>query len=72
MLRSAVDPSFQIRGSGETAFIESIGGIEPSDGEGWLFKVDGEFAMQGVGSTKLTPPSKVRWSLGTFSDVSDE
>ncbi|MCC9603244.1 DUF4430 domain-containing protein [Stieleria sp. JC731] len=54
------------RGSGTTAFIESIDGKGTTSGMGWTFKIDGEFVNQGIGQTELHPPTTVTWKYGTF------
>ena len=64
VLARVKSPKLRVRGDGPTAFVESIGGLQPSPGEGWLFSVDGEFAMQGIGTLELSPPCKVRWWRG--------
>lgn len=51
-----------ITGSGTTAFVDAIGDKATSGSEGWTFKVDGEFANAGIGSTVLSPPTTVTWS----------
>ena len=53
-----------IHGSGITAFIHSIGGKSTSGTEGWTYKVDGQFANEGIGSTELSPPATITWEFG--------
>ncbi|OYP35179.1 DUF4430 domain-containing protein [Rhodopirellula sp. MGV] len=55
-----------LRGSDTTAFVESIDGLGTTSGQGWTFKVDGEYANQGIGQTQLHPPTTVTWTYGTF------
>ena len=57
-----------MRGSGLTAFVDGIGDKSTSGSEGWTFKVDGQFANQGIGSTALSPPTTITWSYGDASD----
>ncbi|MDG2223557.1 MAG: DUF4430 domain-containing protein [Rubripirellula sp.] len=64
IMRSITDPVISIRGSGVTAFVDQIGEQGTSGSEGWVFRVDGEFAKQGVGSTTIDPPATVTWSYG--------
>lgn len=56
----------ELSGSGMTAFVQSIGDVETDATQGWTFKVDGEFANQGIGKTILHPPTTVDWSYGEF------
>lgn len=61
-----------IRGSGETAFMASINGHGTEAGKGWIFKVDGEFASQGMGATVVPPGSEIHWLYGTSADLNAE
>ncbi|MEL7337750.1 MAG: DUF4430 domain-containing protein, partial [Planctomycetota bacterium] len=58
--------NLDITGTGTTAFVQSIGGTATSESDGWTFTIDGEFAMQGIGSTVLHPPTTVEWKFGGF------
>jgi hypothetical protein len=64
VMRQVEDPEIIIRGSGTTAFVDSIGGIPTSASEGWTFRVDGRFADRGIGTMVLDPPTTVTWSFG--------
>ncbi|MEE2936043.1 MAG: DUF4430 domain-containing protein [Planctomycetota bacterium] len=64
IMRSITDPAISIRGSGLTAFVDQIGETKTSGSEGWVFRVDGEFATRGVGSTIIDPPATITWSYG--------
>ena len=44
----------------------AIGDRATNSTDGWTFKVDQEFANQGIGSTSLNPPTTVTWSFGDF------
>ena len=66
VMRNFKDCPVEISGSGTTAFVQSIDGLSTSGSEGWTFKVDGEFANQGIGETTLSPPTTVEWSYGGF------
>tara|TARA_R110002049_G_scaffold47902_1_gene138434 strand:- start:148948 stop:149340 length:393 start_codon:yes stop_codon:yes gene_type:complete len=66
VLRSVDEPTFVIKGRGTTAFVEAIGGQSTEGTEGWTFSVDGEFANQGIGATKLSPPVTVSWTYGAM------
>lgn len=67
VMRDLDKPAIALSGSGTTAFVSSIGDYQTVGNEGWTFKVDGEFAHQGIGATKLSPPTKVEWRYGDFS-----
>ena len=64
VMRSITDVPLTIHGSGQTAFVDSIDGISTSGSEGWTYKLNGEFANEGIGTTELTPPAKISWSYG--------
>lgn len=72
VMRSIDQVPVTIHGTGLTAFVDSIGDRATSSSEGWTFKVDGEFAHQGIGSTQLTPPTTVTWSYGDASEIAQE
>ncbi len=55
-----------VKGSGTTAFVDKIDDVQTGGSEGWTFKVDGEFAKQGVGKTILHPPTTISWRFGSF------
>lgn len=69
VMRSIEAVSIKIQGSGTTAFVDRIGDQGTNTTDGWTFKVDGEFANQGIGSTTLTPPNTVTWSFGDFEEA---
>lgn len=56
----------EMSGSGMTSFVHSIGGVTTDSSQGWTFKVDGEFANQGIGKTLIHPPTTIQWSFGEF------
>ncbi len=58
---------FEHRGSGETAFVTSIGGIknEGAAGKNWIYFVNGETGDKSAGVFKLAPGDKVSWKYGT-------
>ena len=69
VMRSVTQIPVSIRGSGITAFVDGIGDRSASGTEGWVFRVDGVHANQGVGSTVLTPPVTVTWVYGDANDL---
>jgi hypothetical protein len=69
VMRSVTQIPISIRGSGVTAFVDGIGEQSASGNEGWVFRVDGVHANQGVGSTVLTPPVTITWVFGDTDDL---
>ena len=69
VMRSVTQVSVSMRGSGVTAFVDQIGEQAASGSEGWVFRVDGVHANQGVGSTVLTPPTTITWVYGDADDL---
>lgn len=65
------EPKIELTGSGDTAFVKSIGDLGTTDGKGWTFTVDGNFADRGIGAYELTPPATIQWKHGAF-DPSDQ
>ena len=68
VMRSIQDPPIVLRGRGVTAFVESIGGIKTSATDGWTYRVDGEFADRGIGTTELVPPARISWKFGAWDE----
>lgn len=66
LMRDIPEPEMEIKGTGTTAFVNQIGDQATSASEGWTFRVDGEFAHQGIGTTELEPPTTIRWTFGDF------
>jgi hypothetical protein len=66
VMRSVEEVPIEITGSGSTAFVKSIDGLATGSSEGWTFRVDGEFAEQGIGATHLNPPTEVTWTFGEY------
>ena len=71
IMRAVKEVPVVIEGSGMTAFVNSIDGVETGANEGWTFKVNGDFAKQGIGSTMLVPPATLTWTYSTFSEASE-
>lgn len=67
VMRGIDEVEMEISGSGTTAFVNQIGDVATGSTEGWSFEIDGEYAKQGVGATKLSPPTTVTWSYGDYS-----
>ena len=69
VMRSITQIPISIRGSGVTAFVDGIGEQTSIGNKGWVFRVDGIHANQGVGSTVLTPPATITWVYGDAGDL---
>ncbi|TWT74229.1 DUF4430 domain-containing protein [Allorhodopirellula solitaria] len=69
VMRKIDEPEVVITGSGVTAFVQSMDGIETDASRGWTFKVDDEFSSVGIGSVNLTPPQTVRWQFTTLEEA---
>lgn len=65
------DPPVTLNGSGAMTFVESIGELDTSGGQGWSYRVDGEWADRGVGAYRLSPPASIEWSHGSYESTSD-
>ena len=69
VMRSIKSVPVKMRGSGTTAFVEAIGDVATSGTDGWVYRVDGEFSSEGVGSMQLDPPTTVTWTYGEASEL---
>jgi len=65
------DPKIEVTGSGDMAFVNLVGDLGTTEGEGWTFKVDGKWADRGIGAYELSPPATIHCSHGKF-DPSDQ
>lgn len=56
----------RFRGSGETAFVTSIGGIENegADGQNWIFKVNDQLGDKSAGVFEVNPGDTIYWTFG--------
>lgn len=63
------DPSAQVQGEGENAFVTGIEGRVADEGakEFWALYVDGELAQVGAGSLITEDGQQIVWKLETFS-----
>ncbi len=69
VMRQAKDLPIELKGSGWTAFVQSIDGVATNQTEGWTYKVDGEHANVGIGSLELSPPVTITWSFGAWESM---
>ena len=54
------------RGTGETAFVTSIGGMknEGAEGKNWIFRVNDKLGDKSAGVYPVKPGDKISWSYG--------
>lgn len=66
--------SFKSRGSGETAFLESIQGLSNagSGGDNWVYRVNDQLGDKSCGVYPVAPDDKILWSFGKVSFNEDE
>lgn len=60
------DLRLKVLGSGESAFLASLDGIENegADGRNWTYAVDGKMADRGFAVYELEPGNQVLWTFG--------
>lgn len=68
VMRSIDEFPVEIQGSGVTAFVDGINGIHTNQREGWTYRVDGQFAGEGIGSLELHPPTTITWRFGSWNE----
>jgi hypothetical protein len=62
------DPSAEVSGEGENAFVTAIGGRAADDSkqEFWALSVDGEPAQVGAGTLETEDGQEITWTLETY------
>ena len=62
------DPSAEVTGEGENAFVTAIGGRVADDAksEFWSLSVDGEPAQVGAGTLETEDGQEITWTLETY------
>ncbi len=57
-----------VSGSGETAFVRSLGGVtnRGAAGKNWIYYVNGELANRGAGVFQIAPGDRVVWRFGQY------
>ncbi|MFB8229737.1 DUF4430 domain-containing protein [Cellulosimicrobium sp. NPDC055967] len=62
------DPSAQVTGEGENAFVTAIDGVAADpDSEFWALYVNDEMATVGAGSLETKDGDEITWKLETFT-----
>jgi hypothetical protein len=62
------DPSAQVTGEGENAFVTAVDGVAADpDSEFWALYVNGEMATVGAGSLETEDGDEITWKLETFT-----
>ncbi|TWU33784.1 DUF4430 domain-containing protein [Novipirellula artificiosorum] len=69
VMQSIDEVPVTVNGSGVTAFVSSMDGVETKASEGWTYKVNGEYADKGIGSVMLVPPATLTWTYGTYDQT---
>lgn len=59
-------PNIVVSGSGQNAFVTSIGDKDTVGSEGWSYKVNDKWADRSVGVYEIEPGDVVTWSYGGF------
>ena len=67
-LLQEADPSAEVTGTGENAFVTAIGGRAADDAanEFWALSVDGEPAQVGAGTLETEDGQEITWTLETY------
>jgi hypothetical protein len=62
------DPSAEVNGEGENAFVTAVGGraADDSKSEFWALSVDGEPAQVGAGTLETEDGQEITWTLETY------
>lgn len=60
------DPKVSIQGSGGNALVIGFGELTQAGGEGWTYRVNGEWADRGVGAFEVKPGDTITWSYGGY------
>ncbi len=62
------DPSAEVTGEGENAFVTAIGGrvADDSKKEFWSLSVDGEPAQVGAGTLETEDGQEITWTIETY------
>jgi len=62
------DPSAEVTGEGENAYVTAIGGrvADESSSEFWSLSVDGEPAQVGAGTLETEDGQEITWTLETY------
>lgn len=71
-LKEEGEISFAMKGSGETAFIESIEEVknQGSQGKNWVYAVNGVPGTASVGATRISDGDEVRWCFTGWNESS--
>ncbi len=72
VMRKVESPAVVIDGGGRTAFVSQIGDLKTTEGEGWTYRIDGEFVPLGIGSAKVTPPATITWRHGEWDSATSD
>lgn len=71
VLRRLSDLVVVMQGSGSMTFVAGIGDFTTAGGEGWSYRVNGQWADRSVGVYNVSPGDQIEWTYGNF-DLSDQ
>ena len=69
VMKKIEQPKISITGSGDMAFVQSIGTLETAGGEGWSYSVNGQWADRSIGVYPLQPGDEIKWTHGGFGTI---
>jgi hypothetical protein len=61
-----------IQGSGSMTFVAGIGEFETAGGEGWSYRVNGQWADRSAGVYQVSPGDQIEWTFGNFEPTDQE
>lgn len=65
-LKKVKQPEVVVNGSGQNAFVSSIGDLTTAAGEGWSYRVNDQWADRSVGVYEVQSGDKITWTYGGF------
>lgn len=67
-------PDLQVvmQGSGPMTFVSQIGDLPTAGGQGWSYRVNGEWADRSVGVFAVSPGDQIEWTYGDFDASAPE
>lgn len=65
-LQKIEQPKVVVNGSGQNAFVSSIGELTTAAGEGWSYSVNDQWADRSVGVYEVEAGDEVTWTYGGF------
>lgn len=66
VMKRIENPQVSIQGSESNALVIGFGDLMQAGGEGWTYRVNGEWADRGVGAYEVKPGDTILWSYGSY------